>query len=223
MVKRRGVVILLWILVGISLGAMSWSYLSYQENPFMKGIIGNSVKDVITTFYETSSINQRIFILSQILLFVIIAVVAFVLIRKFRKRNTLLRKDYVASGNNKRSRTDLDVLYEMLKKKKEVEVEDIERAFRIKPEVALGWSKILEDGNLAEIDYPRFGKPILKLIIEDMNAGGGLLEKKEDDKCKKKASNEKKKKGKKLNHKKIVAKKVKKKVIKKVKKTKKKR
>ncbi|MCK5450080.1 hypothetical protein KAI32_04385, partial [Candidatus Pacearchaeota archaeon] len=63
-----------------------------------------------------------------------------------------------------KSMTDLDTLYEILKRKKEVDIEDIGKVFKVNPEIALEWSEILEDGDLAIIDYPRFGKPILRLF-----------------------------------------------------------
>ena len=167
MEKRKGAVVFLWVLIGLFLAVTTWLYFSYQLNPFMGGMTGNSVREVVNTFYETSSINQRIFILSQVLLLIVICAVIFMIVKKFRVKQKLFKNDYIIKGGNKRSRTDLDVLYEMLKKKKEISMEDIEKVFRIDPEIALDWSKILENGDFAEIDYPRFGKPVLRLLEED--------------------------------------------------------
>jgi hypothetical protein len=178
MVIQKTGVILLGFLVGLFLVVASWPYLAYQaENP-TNGITGNSIRETATifydtgkeaasTFYETSSINQRIFILSQIFLLIIIIVAGFFIARKFRKHERLSKSDYLVHDGGKRSRTDLDILYEMLKKRRKVSMEEIEEAFKVDPGIALGWSKVLENGDLAELNYPRFGKPVLKLAEEE--------------------------------------------------------
>ena len=78
-------------------------------------------------------------------------------------KGRLSKKDYLTNTQNRRSRTDLDILYEMLKKKKEIKMESVEQTFHITPEIALEWFKVLENGELADIEYPRFGKPMLML------------------------------------------------------------
>ncbi|MBS3087697.1 hypothetical protein J4226_03820 [Candidatus Pacearchaeota archaeon] len=164
MVIRRSGVALLGLLVGLFLIVASWPYLSYLADSPANGLTGNSIREAVNIFYETSSINQRIFILSQVLLLLIIIVAAFFIVRRFRKKEILSKGDYLIKDGTRRSRTDLDILYEMLKKKKEIDLEDIEGVFRVDPEVALGWAKVFENGDLAEIDYPRFGKPVLRLL-----------------------------------------------------------
>lgn len=166
MIRKSGVV-LLGLLVGLFLLVASWPYLSYEMDDSPGVVSGNSVKDAVATFYEMSSINQRIFILSQVVLLIVIVIAVFFIVKRFRKKETLFKQDYVATEGAKRSRTDLDVLYEMLKKKKEISLEDVERVFKVSSEVALGWSKVFENGDLAEVDYPRFGKPVLRLLEEE--------------------------------------------------------
>lgn len=165
MVKKSGLV-----LFGIFMGFLSIvvgkpSSTNSKSNSILF-VTGNSIKDVLGGFYESTSINQRIFILSQIILLVVVVVVVFVVVKKFRSKNKISKQNYIVKVNNKRSRTDIDTLYEMLKRRKEIGIEDTERVFRINSDVALGWYKILENGSLAEINYPRFGKPVLRLIEE---------------------------------------------------------
>ncbi len=167
MVIRKIGVIFLAFLVGLFLVTMSWPYLSYQAGDNDVSITGNSIREAVDIFYETSSLNQRIFILSQIFLLIIIVIAAFIVVRKFKTKEKLVKTDYVVKNEERRSRTDLDVLYEMLKRKKEIDLEDVEGAFKVAPDIALGWAKVLENGDLAEVDYPRFGKPVLRLVIEE--------------------------------------------------------
>jgi uncharacterized membrane protein len=166
MIRKSGVV-LLGLLVGLFLVVVSWPYLFYDVESRDGGISGNSIRDVLGSFYEMSSINQRIFILVQVVLLIVIVIAVFFIVRKFRHKQTFSKGDYVVKDGGKRSRTDLDVLYEMLKKRKEIDLEDVERVFKVSSEVALGWAKVLENGELAEIDYPRFGKPVLRLLEEE--------------------------------------------------------
>ena len=52
-------------------------------------------------------------------------------------------------------------------REKEISIRDIGEIFKIKSDIALDWSKILEKGNLAIIDYPRFGRPVLRRMEEE--------------------------------------------------------
>ena len=61
--------------------------------------------------------------------------------------------------NNSMTKTDLDVLYNILKERKHVRISDVMKTFNITEEIAMEWGKILEYGNLAEIGYPRIGEP----------------------------------------------------------------
>lgn len=164
---RKSDVILLGLLVGLFLVVASWPYLSYSSDASTGAVTGNAIREAIGTFYETSSINQRIFILSQIILLIIIVFAVIIIIKRVGSRNSLSKKDYLMGNGNKRSRTDLDILYEMLEKEKEIGMENVENTFHVKPDIALEWFKVLENGELAEINYPRFGKPVLRLIKEE--------------------------------------------------------
>jgi len=165
MVKKREVILLAGLVV-LFLIIAAWPVLSYKINSPSESITGNSIREVVGDFYETSSVNKRIFILSQIVLFIVIIVAIFVIISKFRTHVVLRKADFMVSDGSKRSHTDLDILYQMLKKRGEINMQDIESAFNVNPDIALGWSKVLENGDLAELDYPRFGKPVLRLLTE---------------------------------------------------------
>lgn len=62
--------------------------------------------------------------------------------------------------------TDLDILYEILKEKKSLRLSTISKLFKIDKELVMEWVATLESGNLASINYPRFGEPEVK-IVED--------------------------------------------------------
>lgn len=72
--------------------------------------------------------------------------------------------------------TPLDTLYDLLKEKKIMKVEDIATHFNVNRELVMEWGKILEAGELATINAPRIGKPTIQI------AGYGGEEPKEEQK-----------------------------------------
>ncbi len=162
--KRKSGVILLGILIELLLILASFSYLYYQTGNTFHNLTEESIRGTFSVFFEVSSIGQKIFASLQGILLIVVLIAIFIASKKVGETTNIINKDYIIRKNEKRSRTDLDVLYEILQTKKEVNMEFIKEVFKITPKVALSWSKILEDGNLAEINYPRFGDPILRII-----------------------------------------------------------
>jgi len=62
-----------------------------------------------------------------------------------------------------KSSTDLDALYSILKEKKNLKISTISKLFSISKEKSLEWGKILENNNLAIIEYPAFSEPELDI------------------------------------------------------------
>lgn len=61
------------------------------------------------------------------------------------------------------SKTDIDLLYDILKEKKGVSIGTIAETFKLTEKTATEWAKILEDADLATIHYPRFGEPEVRI------------------------------------------------------------
>ena len=74
------------------------------------------------------------------------------------------------SGLSK-DKTPLDVLYWLIQEKKQVKFSFIARIFNVKIKKIEEWAKILESHELAEISYPAFGVPILKIKKNKAEAG----------------------------------------------------
>jgi hypothetical protein len=60
--------------------------------------------------------------------------------------------------------TDIDRLYEILRKKKRARFSAIEKAFGVDEEVVKSWAETLELGGLASVDYPSVGEPELVFV-----------------------------------------------------------
>ena len=63
-----------------------------------------------------------------------------------------------------KSDTDIDLLYSVLKNEKKLKLAAISKIFNISKDKALEWGKILENYNLASLNYPAFSEPILEIL-----------------------------------------------------------
>src|SRR3989344_9070373 len=63
-----------------------------------------------------------------------------------------------------KGKTDLDLLYDLLKEKKKIKVWAIAKLFNVSEDIVLEWARILEAGNLALLNYPKFGDAEVALI-----------------------------------------------------------
>ncbi len=62
--------------------------------------------------------------------------------------------------------TELDHLYNIIKSNRDITISVISKEFKISEALAIEWAKILEAGNLIDIEYPGFGSPKLKAKTE---------------------------------------------------------
>ncbi|MEK6895226.1 MAG: hypothetical protein AABX48_01780 [Nanoarchaeota archaeon] len=65
--------------------------------------------------------------------------------------------------------TDLDALYEMIKEKKNLKIDDIAQAFGVSQELAKSWCYTLEGGHLATVYSPRMGEQWIKIDDNSLN------------------------------------------------------
>ncbi|MEK6908898.1 MAG: hypothetical protein AABX23_02500 [Nanoarchaeota archaeon] len=66
-----------------------------------------------------------------------------------------------------KSDTEIDVLYEMLKKNKRIALSRLAELFKVDKKVVEEWGKILEENGYVVVDYPRFGEIELRLKDEE--------------------------------------------------------
>ena len=95
---RRGAVALLGAFVVLFLVVASWPIFAYEKNTFSSGFTGNSVREAVGDFYETSSVSKRIFILAQFLLLIVIVVAAIIVLSKFRSKEKISKASFMEKG-----------------------------------------------------------------------------------------------------------------------------
>ncbi|MFH1307520.1 MAG: hypothetical protein ABIH72_01580 [archaeon] len=99
---------------------------------------------------------------------IILLIVYFAYVRHLKKTKTeKIQISYSSLEKRKgKAGTDIDLLYSLLKDGKKLRVSVVAEIFNIDRERALEWMRILEDHNLALINYPAFSEPEVELYEE---------------------------------------------------------
>ena len=143
---------------------INMSFFLFKFGTPQGGISGFSItsfKQNFSTTYDKIPTASKIFFLSA--WFIFLSLITGVFIRdKFLSEKK--SQDMHLHLNYGKFQTDLDVLYDVLKNKQRLKIKTVSTAFKISPNQAMEWAKILETGKLASIEYPGlFGDPELVL------------------------------------------------------------
>jgi hypothetical protein len=130
------------------------------------GFTGQSVLGDTANLYLTLPTISKIFLIVQWgLLLLLLVYVGFKDKEVKKHQNELAGLDM--NQIRKKSTTDLDTLYDLLKQRQHLRISTIAQAFEIKEDLAMEWGKILESGRLAYIDYPKFGGPLIRIKTKE--------------------------------------------------------
>lgn len=136
------------------------AFLFYFYGGLRGGMTGFSVMGSFSKVYVEMPQSSKIFIVLEWSVLILILIGTFI-------RDTSVKRKEIAGINLEdikgKTGTDLDKLYSILQEKNQLRISTIAKAFRVNKETAMEWCKILESGNLATIDYPGVGEPILRL------------------------------------------------------------
>ncbi len=151
MEKKRGL-FLVGLVFLILIGGNIYTYLGEAE----AGVSGFSIKNfpdkiINLNFSTIAFFGQWVLLIIAILLF----------LRHRRKGEN--PKPIKVERKKGRTDTDLDSFYKLLKKRGELKLSEVSKAFEIENDRALGWGKILENQNLASLEYPAFSEPEIKI------------------------------------------------------------
>ncbi len=150
------------VIISVIIFFLNLAYLFYKNmnlEYFRGGFTGNSIKSAVSRVFDLS-ISSKIFLGVQFVFIIIILSYTFFYGYKARIPDEKIDSFATKVGPHQ---TDLDVLYEILKRKKRIRVSEILKYFKIKKETAMEWCKILESGELATIDYPGFGESVIQI------------------------------------------------------------
>jgi len=122
-------------------------------------------------FYDLSSVHKTLtdFVSSNLLILIslfLLVVFSFVLALNYQNFKAKKVKQIVELSFEKKQGkgfTDLDAFYDLLSKEKSINLSTTAKTFKISRELALEWGRIFEENDLAEIEYPAFADPIIKI------------------------------------------------------------
>jgi len=130
------------------------------------GFTGLSIGKDAANLYLSLPLVSKIFLMVQWGLLILLLIYVGIRDKEVTKNKNELA-GFDLNQIRKKSETDLDTLYALLKQKQQLRVATVSKAFDIKEDLAMEWGKILESGKLAYIDYPKFGGPLIKIKNKD--------------------------------------------------------
>ena len=166
MEKRGKISVLRVFLVLVAIGIGIQTIFYFTESKSISGFAVNN--ESLAENAQTQVQDQKPISLSKIIIMLewallIIVLLSAYIIRKMKNKVQHIDLSHESITHSK-SKTDLDVLYDILKERKRLPISSLTKLFKVKEEVILEWAKIFEDNKLATIYYPRIGEPELVII-----------------------------------------------------------
>ena len=138
--------------------------LAKEGVPSISGLaIGNiKIDETLKTSYPQLPRFSQFFIIAEWAL--LIALLIFTLLRqRINLRSEMIGGELVKKYTGSKTKTDLDILYDILKEKKKIRLSTIEKIFKVDKETVKEWCKIFESNNLATVNYPKMGEAELAI------------------------------------------------------------
>jgi len=157
-------------LIALFIFSLNVGFIIYQNKEAIdfsnKSITGNAINLINSKNLQGISRTAKIFFIAQWSIIILMLLTAKVKDRTTKVESKEIKEIHI---KNNKQKTDLDLLYNLLLKKTQIKISVISKAFNIKKEIAMEWCKILESGDLAIIDYPMFGGPIIRINKKNQN------------------------------------------------------
>ncbi|MFH0711692.1 MAG: hypothetical protein V1889_01345 [archaeon] len=137
-------------------------YSNYDRISFEGGLTGFSVREVVVDTFEGLGVTQKIVLFAQ--MFIFATIVIFILVKGIGEMG--IEREIGAQdvgAGHKKYETDLDVLNNLLKRKKKIHLSSIASTFKVSRETAMEWCRALEASHLGSIEYPAFGEPYIRI------------------------------------------------------------
>lgn len=136
------------------------------------GLSGLAIGDTNTENIESSIRQNESIPLPSLLVITAEWVLVFSLIALSSLKKRLMEATQKATHielvkKRSKSDTEIDILYEMLKKNKKIALSKLVELFKVDKKVVEEWGKILEENGYAVVDYPRFGEIEIRLKDEE--------------------------------------------------------
>ncbi len=157
--KISGFAIILGVLFVLAITHTSVHLHFYGVNSISGFAFASSQSEMTSS---PSSSLSFIFVIAEWAIFIVVMIVG----RVSRRRKSAAEIKRIIAEKKQASssaKTDLDVLYEILKHQKKLGISEIASAFGITKDIATEWAQMLEESNLAEIEYSNIGEPVIRI------------------------------------------------------------
>ncbi|MEK6847191.1 MAG: hypothetical protein AABY16_03430 [Nanoarchaeota archaeon] len=146
-------------------------YSFYSANNYsLSGISGKAISEDIDEASSKISFKHRLILAGEWLLIILIFMVSLI-----RAKMEIRGVERVMVTNIKTprgiARTDLDLMYELVKEKKAIKIKALANYFKVDEKTIVDWARILEEANLIRLNYPAVGEPQVVLNEEVMENG----------------------------------------------------
>jgi hypothetical protein len=120
--------------------------------------ITNELENNIKTEKIYSTTSAILILMEWTFLFIIMLLIFF-------KRKSTSKEAEIGfyKIKKKKSQTEIDLFYDLLKEKKKIKFTTASKLFKVNSEIIGEWADALENNNLAIVDYPRFGSPAVSI------------------------------------------------------------
>jgi len=166
MAKEAKPVFLKVIIIAAVILIANLAFLFYFYGSLKSGMTGFSVLGSFSKAYAEMPYSSKIFIVAEWSILILILAGTFI-------RDVSVKRGEIEGINLKdvsgKIGTDIDKLYSILQDKNQLRISTISKAFKVDKETAMEWCRILESGNLASMDYPGVGEPVLRINKKEEN------------------------------------------------------
>ncbi len=167
--KRNGPKALkLVAMIAILVTLIHTGYSVYNKNSssFPVSLSGNIITENADKVAESNlGTKDKIILMTEWIL-----VISLIVISRIKEKIEFKKADQIINRSKKIhlgiSRTDLDLMYELLNEKEELKVITLAKYFGVDNSIILEWGRVLEEANLIKVHYPTIGDPVLSINKE---------------------------------------------------------
>jgi len=140
------------------------------------GITGNislAPTSLLNNYLQLATTSKLVIAAEWLAVIIIVLVILIAGSRKLskdmKKEKDLISKSLKKEYNKTKPQTDLDVLNNVLQRKKILRMNAVSKFFNVDKDIVMEWFKILEEAGLAEISYPTVGDPKIISTKKDVS------------------------------------------------------
>ena len=135
-------------------------------NLFIKGDPRSNISGLVFGNFESLPFKMNLSLIAfvgQWVLLLFIVFIGYLRFLKHRREEEVKVNSFTIPQYLPKPQTNFDVFYNLLKENKTLSLNVIARLFKISKEKALEWARILEEKDLAVIEYPAFSDPEVRI------------------------------------------------------------